>query len=50
MHELGHVLGLEDLESETHDLMSATLDTGVRRIPSIGDITALFQEEPLFRL
>ena len=30
MHELGHVLGLEDLDPDTHDLMSETLDAGVR--------------------
>jgi Ca2+-binding RTX toxin-like protein len=33
MHELGHVLGFEDLDPEAHDLMSATLDTGVRWVP-----------------
>jgi hypothetical protein len=35
MHELGHVLGFEDLDSEVyaHDLMSETLTTGTRRIP-----------------
>jgi len=32
MHELGHVLGLEDLDPDTHDLMSETLDAGVRGI------------------
>jgi hypothetical protein len=34
MHELGHVLGLSDEDTITHThLMSATLDTGVRRLP-----------------
>ena len=32
MHELGHVLGLEDLDPDTHDLMSETLDAGVRQL------------------
>jgi hypothetical protein len=34
MHELGHVLGFEDIDSGeyAHDLMSATLDAGVRRL------------------
>ncbi len=33
-HELGHVLGLEDIDSEQQDLMSDTLATGVRRVYS----------------
>jgi hypothetical protein len=34
-HELGHLLGREDLDPVTHahDLMAATLATGVRRLP-----------------
>jgi hypothetical protein len=32
MHELGHVLGLEDLDPDMHDLMSETLDVGVRQL------------------
>src|SRR5262249_5684612 len=34
MHELGHVLGLEDHDAAlgTHDLMDATLATGARRL------------------
>ena len=34
MHEIGHVLGFEDLDPEEypHDLMSGTLATGVRRL------------------
>jgi len=32
MHELGHVLGLEDLDPDMHDLMSETLDAGVRQL------------------
>jgi Ca2+-binding RTX toxin-like protein len=36
MHELGHVLGLEDLngEANAHALMGEVLDTGVRRLGS----------------
>jgi hypothetical protein len=36
MHELGHVLGLEDLEQEQsdHELMAEALDAGIRRLPS----------------
>jgi hypothetical protein len=35
MHELGHVLGLEDLEDEghAHELMAEVLDAGTRRLP-----------------
>jgi hypothetical protein len=44
MHELGHVLGLADLDGEehAHDLMSTTLQPGVRRLPAPGkpDVTA----------
>lgn len=34
LHELGHVLGLEDLDPEDNpdDLMNPTLNTGVRRL------------------
>jgi len=32
MHELGHVLGLKDLNPEAADMMSSTLDTGVRQL------------------
>jgi hypothetical protein len=30
MHELGHILGFEDVDPEAHNLMSATLDASVR--------------------
>jgi hypothetical protein len=35
-HELGHVLGLSDLDPQSvpHDLMTETLATGVRRLPT----------------
>jgi hypothetical protein len=33
MHELGHVLGLQDVEGGDHDLMGDTLTPGVRRVP-----------------
>jgi hypothetical protein len=32
MHELGHVLGYEDVDPAAEDLMSETLDTGVRHL------------------
>jgi len=43
MHELGHVLGFEDLDPEEHphDLMSGTLAIGVRRLYTETTITAL---------
>jgi hypothetical protein len=36
-HELGHMLGLEDLPSETQvgDLMAETLSTGIRKVPRL---------------
>ncbi len=40
-HELGHVLGLEDVDTEEHDLMSDTLATGVRRVYDEAAITSL---------
>ena len=33
MHELGHVLGFEDLDPSAGVLMSGTLDSGTRRLP-----------------
>jgi hypothetical protein len=33
MHELGHVLGFEDLDPSAGVLMSGTLDSGIRRLP-----------------
>jgi hypothetical protein len=41
-HELGHVLGLEDLDSSVESLMSGTLPTGVRRGLSAAELDALF--------
>jgi hypothetical protein len=37
MHELGHVLGLDDLDPAfaPHDLMTQTLGLGVRRLPDL---------------
>lgn len=42
-HELGHVLGLNDLDPTMlpNDLMAATLPTGVRRHPSSQDVIAI---------
>jgi len=36
-HELGHILGLKDLDDTTDDLMSGVLGVGVRRDPSHQD-------------
>ena len=33
LHEMGHVLGLADVEGTVESLMSSTLGTGVRRLP-----------------
>src|SRR5262249_28259923 len=35
MHELGHILGLGDVDpaQQPYDLLAATLDVGVRRLP-----------------
>ena len=43
-HELGHELGLSDVDPATHpnDLMAATLAPGVRRQPTTQDLDALF--------
>jgi predicted Zn-dependent protease len=41
-HELGHVVGLGDLDSSPYDLMSGTLTEGVRRTVSVADIDAVF--------
>jgi hypothetical protein len=42
-HELGHVLGLSDLDPQAvpHDLMTLTLGTGVRRIAAPTDVMAV---------
>jgi hypothetical protein len=43
-HELGHTLGLEDINSleDPDDLMADVLRSGVRRKPSAGDVDAIF--------
>ena len=41
-HELGHVAGLNDLDSSPYDLMSSTLPEGVRRKVGVADIDAVF--------
>ena len=43
-HELGHVLGLDDLEPSDNTLMSSQLAPGVRRLPSDLEIDALFSQ------
>jgi hypothetical protein len=47
-HELGHELGLGHADNQ--DLMAESLDTGVRRLPAEGDITALSQDQDQARL
>ena len=37
MHEMGHVLGLEDFDPKAQELMDATLETGVRSSVSHAD-------------
>ena len=48
-HELGHLLGLEHDDSHDHglDLMDATLEAGVRRLPTASDIDLLLTGEGL---
>jgi hypothetical protein len=43
MHEMGHTLGLNDLDPSQSpaDLMTETLPTGVRRLPSAADVDAV---------
>ena len=45
MHELGHTLGLGDLDSTrfSTDLMATTLATGVRRLPSALDVASVIK-------
>jgi len=41
-HELGHVLGLADLDASLDDLMSGALPTGLRRCPTHVEFDAVF--------
>ena len=41
-HELGHVAGLGDLDSDIDSLMSGTLATGVRKEVHAQDVDAIF--------
>ncbi len=47
MHELGHTLGLSDLDPTTSptDLMAETLATGVRRLPSAADVAKVISAQ-----
>ncbi len=47
LHELGHTLGLSDLDPITSsaDLMAETLATGVRRLPSAEDVARVIAGE-----
>src|SRR5690606_35219720 len=44
MHELGHVLGLEDAHGDGHDdeLMAELLETGVRHTPALQAVDRVF--------
>jgi hypothetical protein len=46
-HELGHTLGLSDLDPSTSsgDLMALTLATGVQRLPSARDVAAVLAQQ-----
>jgi hypothetical protein len=43
-HELGHVLGLDDLDEALHpsNVMADELASGIRRAPTTDDVDALF--------
>ena len=41
-HELGHVAGLGDLDPSLYDLMSSSLNAGIRREASTSDVDAVF--------
>jgi hypothetical protein len=43
-HELGHLVGLEDLDGATDELMSRTLLSGQRRAPRVAEIDAVLAE------
>ena len=46
-HEMGHLLGLDDLDSNDHadDIMADTLDAGVRRLPWASAVDHVFADE-----
>jgi hypothetical protein len=44
-HELGHVLGLEDVSVGSHRLMSGALGLGMRRLPQAAEADAIFSHE-----
>jgi len=41
-HELGHSLGLDDLDASSDGIMSGVLGTGTRREPGVAEIDAVF--------
>ncbi len=47
MHEMGHVLGLDDLDDDADDmeLMTESLSVGRRRSPTHADIDSLFADD-----
>ena len=46
-HELGHVLGLHDIDANhpSDNVMNHRLSTGTRRLPQPVDVDALFSDE-----
>jgi hypothetical protein len=46
-HELGHVLGLDDLGASSGDVMDVALAEGVRRLPGAADVDASFTAPPV---
>ena len=46
-HELGHVLGLQDLDALNSGLMSKTLGVETRRVPTNKEVDAVFASDEL---
>jgi hypothetical protein len=46
-HELGHIAGLDDLDSSLENVMSGTLSAGVRRLPELAATDAIFGSDEL---
>jgi hypothetical protein len=51
MHEMGHVLGLDDLDDSHHDveLMTESLATGRRRTLAHSEVDSVFAHEDDWR-
>src|SRR5207248_5267788 len=48
-HELGHVLGIVELDGNT-DLMAETLPVGVRRVPAASDLAATGAQDAFYSI